>query len=88
MDVARFVAGLVLVATAVFPGVPLDQVDSPVGNAVVSYLVLGACVALLLGTARAASGRGLSALTVLTLVAAVGASMQWALLSMMATLRL
>ena len=85
MDVARLVSGLALLAMGVVPGVLLDQIDSDVANAAVSYLVLGACLALLVGTARASAERALSTFT---LIAAGGASLLWALWSVAATLRL
>lgn len=85
MDVARLVGGLALLAVGVVPGVLLDQVDSDVANAAVSYLVLGACIALLVSTARATAGPALSTVTLITVG---GASLLWALWSLAATLRL
>jgi hypothetical protein len=53
--------------------VPLDQVDSAVITAALSYLALGASIALVVATARATAG---------------GASLLWGLWSAMATVRL
>jgi hypothetical protein len=85
MGVARMVGGLVMVAVGGVPAVLLDQVDSAVITAALSYLALGASIALVVATARATGGRLMSALT---LIMAGGASLLWGLWSAMATVRL
>jgi hypothetical protein len=73
MGVARMVGGLVMVTVGGVPAVLLDQVDSAVITAALSYLALGASIALVVATARATAG---------------GASLLWGLWSAMATVRL
>jgi hypothetical protein len=85
VGVARLVGGLVLLVVGVVPGVLLDQADSGMMDAVLSYLALVLSVALIAGTTRAAN-RG--ALSTLTLIMAGGASLLWALWGFMATMRL
>jgi hypothetical protein len=84
VDVARLVGGLVLLVVGVVPGVLLDQADSGIMDAVLSYLALVLSVALIVATARATSS---GALSTLTLIMTVGASLLWALWSLMATVR-
>jgi hypothetical protein len=85
VDAARVIGGLVLLVVGVVPGVLLDQADSSMMDAVLSYLALVLSVALLVGTAKVAR-RGM--LSTLTLIMAGGASLLWGLWGLMATVRL
>jgi hypothetical protein len=85
VDAARVIGGLVLLVVGVVPGVLLDQADSSMMDAVLSYLALVLSVALLVGTAKVARRAMLSTLT---LIMAGGASLLWGLWGLMATVRL
>lgn len=86
MGVARLLGSLVMLTVGVVPGALLDQTDSGMLSALLSYLALGLSLALVVDTARTTTRK--RGLFLLTLTVAVGASLLWALWSATSTMRL